>query len=173
VHLGQEIGDPGTGRFRSRYDAATLAQIGQERLAEWKSAPPLLRPKSLTQEDQYLSEGHLHVQERNRKWDAGDIASAWSENLILERFYAPVLDTPSYVSRIGHRWPDAQRTDGEQRSKLARSGSASLPPYESQADATEGRHFIRTWPKSIFWAVVLLVMAATLGASFAFDRRRF
>ena len=54
-----------------------------------------------------MSEGLLHVQERNRRWEAGDIRAAWSENLILEKYYAPVLDTPSYISRTGHRWPAA------------------------------------------------------------------
>ena len=37
------------------------------------------------------------------------------ENLILEKYYAPVLDTPSYVSAQGHRWPASQRADAEAR----------------------------------------------------------
>ena len=39
VHLGVETSDPEAGRFRSRYDAATLISIGQERLVLWKDHP--------------------------------------------------------------------------------------------------------------------------------------
>ncbi len=52
VHLGLEIADPEAGRFRSRYDAATLSSIGHARLIEWKTNPPLARPERLTREDQ-------------------------------------------------------------------------------------------------------------------------
>ena len=140
VHLGVEIRDPDTGRFRSRYDAATLVRIGQDRLVVWKDHPPIERPRSRSREDQYMSEGLLHVHERNRRWEAGDMAAAWSENLILEKYYAPVLDTPSYISRTGHRWPPEQRADAEQRLGSARPAGS----FESRADVAEGRHFIRT-----------------------------
>ncbi len=167
VHLGVETSDQETGRFHSRYDAATLISIGQERLALWKDHPPIDRPRSRSREDQYMSEGLLHVGERNRRWEAGDIRAAWSENLILEKYFAPVLDTPSYVSRTGHRWPPGHRADAEQR-------LAALPPavgsYESRADATEGRHFIRTWSPVVFWMVVGLVMVGMLSACFLLDR---
>jgi hypothetical protein len=166
VHLGVETSDQEAGRFRSRYDAATLISIGQERLALWKDHPPIDRPRSRSREDQYMSEGLLHVQERNRRWEAGDIRAAWSENLILEKYFAPVLDTPSYVSRTGHRWPPGHRADAEQR-------LAALPPavgsYESRAEATEGHHFIRTWSPLVFWMVVGLVMAGMLTACFLLD----
>jgi len=160
VHLGFEIADREAGRFRSRYDAATLADIGRDRLAHWKREPPLRRPERLTREDQYMSEGLLHVQQRNRQWDAGNIPAAWCENLILEKFYIPVLDTPSYVSPTGHRWADAQRADAQQRFKAARSTSSE--PYESMADAGEGRHFIRTWSRVLFWAAVALLLSTII-----------
>ena len=170
VHLGVETADPEAGRFRSRYDAATLVSIGQDRLVLWKDQPPIERPRSRSREDQYMSEGLLHVQERNRRWEAGDIRAAWSENLILEKYYAPVLDTPSYISRTGHRWPAGQRADAGQRLASASSGAASS--YESRADATEGRHFIRIWSPFAFWTVVLLVVCGILVVCFAFDRAR-
>ena len=96
-----------------------------------------------------MSEGLLHAQERNQPMGSGRIRAAWSENLILEKDFAPVLDTPSYISRTGHRWPPGQRADAGQR-------LAASPPvedrYESRADAAEGRHFIRTWsPSSSGW----------------------
>lgn len=170
VHLGVETSDPGAGRFRSRYDAPTLISIGEDRLALWKSDPPIERPRSRSREDQYMSEGHLHVQERNRRWEAGDIPAAWFENLILEKYYAPVLDTPSYLSRTGHRWPDAQRADAQQR--LGAAPSASPRSFESLADAAEGRHFIRTWSPLAFWIVVTLAVCGIVAVAFVLDRRR-
>jgi hypothetical protein len=169
VHLGVEVRDPDTGRFRSRYDAATLARIGQDRLVKWKAEPPIERPRSRSREDQYMSEGLLHVHERNRRWEAGDMAAAWSENLILEKHYAPVLDTPSYISRTGHRWPAEQRADAEQRLGSARSATGS---FESRADVAEGRHFLRTWSPAVFWVVVLLGVSIILTGCFAFDPGR-
>ena len=166
VHLGVEIRDPDTGRFRSRYDPATLVRIGQDRLVVWKDEPPIERPRSRSREDQYMSEGLLHVHERNRRWEAADMAAAWSENRILEKYYAPVLDTPSYISRTGHRWPPAQRADAEQRSGAARSAGS----FESRADVAEGRHFIRLWSPAVFWVVVLLGVAVILLGCFIFGR---
>ena len=42
-------------------------------------------------------------------------AEAWRENLILERYFAPVLDTPTYASPQANRWPPEQRADLERR----------------------------------------------------------
>ena len=163
VHLGVEITDGSTFRFRSRYDAGELKRISEQRRREWQQNPPLARPASRSREDQYQSEGHQHVQERNRQWAAGNIVAAWHENQILELFYAPVLDTPSYLSKTGHRWPDEQRADALHR--LEASGAAPSQHYESLADAAEGRHFIRTWPLALFWGAVAVVLLAILGAS--------
>jgi hypothetical protein len=116
-----------------------------------------------------MSEGLLHVQERNRRWEAGDMRAAWSENLILEKYYPAVLDTPSYISKTGHRWPPRQRADAEGR--LGSSLAGALP-YESRADAAEGRHFIRVWSPGAFWIVVTLCVCGILAASFGVDRRR-
>jgi hypothetical protein len=160
VHLGQEIVDPEAGTFRSRYDAATLASIGRERLGEWKTDPPIRRPGRLAREDQYMSEALLHVQLRNRMWSANDFITAWHENLILEKYYAPVLDTPSYVSKAGHRWPDAQRVDAQQR--LVAAGGSASQAYESRADAGEGHHFIRLWSPLALWGTALSIVAVVL-----------
>ena len=160
VHLGREIVDPDAGRFRSRYDTATLTSIGQERLGEWKTNPPLNRPERLAREDQYMSEGLLHVQLRNRQWTANNFIAAWHENLILEKYYAPVLDTPSYVSKTGHRWPDAQRADAQQR--VAAAADSNAQAYESLADAGEGHHFIRLWSPLMLWGTALLLVAIVL-----------
>lgn len=161
VHLGVAVTDD-TVTFRSRYDAEALRMIGDERAAMWKATPPLTRPASRSREDQYQSEGHLHVHERNRQWEAGNIGAAWYENQILERFYAPVLDTPSYLLATGHRWPEEQRLDALRRHEAT---GVSSTPYESKADATDGRHFIRTWPPALFWAVVGALLATILAVS--------
>ena len=153
VHLGVETSDAEAGRFRSRYDAATLLSIGQDRLAFWKDHPPIERPRSRSREDQYMSEGLLHVQERNRRWEAGDMSAAWSENLILEKYYAPVLDTPSYISRTGHRWPADQRAHADQRRAAASSvreprrchRRTPLHPDVVANRALDGRDYCGVW----------------------------
>jgi VanZ family protein len=135
VHLGEEIRDPAVGRFGSRYSGAELAAMGADRAARWKAEPPLTRPPRLSREDQYMTEGLQHVQARNAAWDAGDAFTAWRENLILEKWFAPVLDTPSYVSRTGHRWSPEHRAGAEVRTK-----------------GTEERSFIsRAYPYPLFY----------------------
>jgi VanZ family protein len=92
----------------------------------------------------------LHVQARNNAWE-GDIATAWFENRILEKYFAPVL-------AIGHRWPPEQRADGQRRVGIV---AASSRPFVSHA---QGEFPILTWSKSAFWAVVAaIVLAIALG----------
>lgn len=120
VHVGHVIADPSIGEFRSRYPAAQLHALSDARAARWATDPPLIR-RTLAREDQYRSEGEAHVRARNDAWERGDVARAWGENLILETYYAAVLDTPSHISRTGHRWHPDHRTDAERR-------MAALPP---------------------------------------------
>ena len=75
-----------------------------------------------------MTEGLQHVQARNTAWTNGDAVTAWHENRILEGAFAPVLDTPSYLARTGHRWSPAQRADeaahgDERRSRTRIFGS--------------------------------------------------
>jgi hypothetical protein len=170
VHLGYEIADADGGRFRSRYESSTLAELSVDRAARWKRDPPVQRPPSRSREDQYFSEGLWHVQERNRRWEAGDIPASWSENVILEKYYRPVIVTPSYISKTGLQWPDAQRVDAERRAAAMRTTPAAN--YESRADAAEGRHFIRLWPKPTFWMIVVIVAGAMLALAMLVDRGR-
>ncbi len=133
VHMGYEIVDPGIGTFVSRYSAAELPLVRDERARRWRGQPPLVQ-RRLSREDQYLSEGRFHVQWRNRMWTEGNVIAAWQENRILEIYYAPVLDTPSYISASGHRWPAEQRADAEARAaEAAGSRLASEQPYVSGA----------------------------------------
>lgn len=114
IHVGYAIDDPAGGRFLSRYSASQLDQLAADRAARWATDPPLVLAR-VSREDQYRSEAEAHVRARNNAWDAGDVRTAWHENLILERYYAPVLDTPSHVSATGHRWAPEHRLDAERR----------------------------------------------------------
>ncbi|MEO5823207.1 MAG: VanZ family protein [Vicinamibacteraceae bacterium] len=148
VHLGQRLEAPGIGTFASRYSAAELDALDRERAAAWRQAPPLVRPPRFSREDQYMTEGLQHVQARNLAWDRGDAFTAWRENLVLERFFAAVLDTPSYVARDGHRWRVAHRADAERRAA------------GSEPRAFESRAFpypIYPWSPVVVWLVALAV----------------
>jgi hypothetical protein len=145
VHVGYLIaGD--RWRFRSCFPAAALDQASADRTSTWRNTF-IERPKRLSAEDQYATEGLWHIQRRNLAWQAGDVTSAWYENLILERYFAPVLDTPSYVSRTGHRWGAEHRSDAEHRFAAA----APTTDYESQAQPAA----IHIWPKNTYWPIVL------------------
>jgi hypothetical protein len=161
VHLGYRIVDTAAGTFKSRYDVPTLAALSQERASAWAVNKPIVR--RLSREDQYLSEGILHVQERNRRWAAGDPVAAWHENLILETYYAPVLDT-TYPERTGapHRWAVSHRAEAERR---AASGG---PSYVSAADGG----FIRVWSRSALWILAGLLATGSGWAGVTSDRPR-
>lgn len=135
VHLGVEIRDEAIGTFGSRYTAGELAGLSSERAGRWTSAPPASRPPRLSREDQYMTEGLQHVQARNSAWDTGDAFTAWRENLLLEKWFAPVLNTPSNVSVTGHRWSPEHRADAAAR-----------------AQGTEGRPFTsRAYPYPLYY----------------------
>ena len=108
VHLGHEVYEPDIGVFWSHYDGATLKALGADRKRRWSSEPPI-HFRRISREDEYLSEALWHVQERNRAWGAGDVFTAWRENLILERYFEPTLDAPSYDTPVPPRWPARQR----------------------------------------------------------------
>ena len=153
VHLGHNIVDADAGVFRSRYTAHELAALSAERTAEWRTKPPL-EVSRLSREDQYFSEGIAHVRRRNERWSEGNIAAARRENLILEKYYAPILDTPSYVSATGTRWPDAQRAQAEEM--LATNPGFTI--YDSDALP----YPVFTWPRWLFWLVIATVIAGVL-----------
>jgi VanZ family protein len=157
VHLGYRVDDEEIGSFTSRWTASELLQVQDDKRAQWLASPPSVILVRLSREEQYLSEGIEHVQERNERWTAGDIRGAWLENRILEKYYEPVLDTPTHAG-AGHRWPPEQRTDAE-----SRAASAASAPFTS--NAYPYRLFL--WPKVLFW----LVIAAFTGAILVAGRR--
>jgi VanZ family protein len=115
VHIGYTIEDAETGSFESRFSEARLLALNATKAQAWAIHPLPLTIKRLSREDQYMSEGLLHVQARNDAWAADDMVASWRENRILEKYYEPVLDAPSYVSKTGHRWPAEQRTTAARR----------------------------------------------------------
>ena len=154
LHLGHDVVDPEAGSFVSRYSQPQLSALQAEKTAQWKAHPPPLVLRRLSREDQYLSEGLAHVRWRNKRWDAGDFASAWHENLILEKFFVPVLDTPTYEGKTGHRWPVEQRADAAARVQATPSYVSEAYPYR-----------IYTWPKTVFWLIVGGLAAALILAA--------
>jgi len=150
VHLGHEIIDPAIGSFGSRYTAEHLMALGDQRAASWAADPPLERPARLSREDQYMTEGLQHVAARNAAWDGGDVGVAWRENLILEKYFAPVLDTPSYVSATGHRWHPDHRADAE-----ARLADSAAQPFVSDAYP----YPLFYWSPFWLWAAAILAAA--------------
>jgi hypothetical protein len=153
VHLGHQIDVAGVGRFLSRYTSQELEALQRDRDARWQSNPPIGISR-LSREDQYLDEAIWHVRERNRRWDAQDATAAWHENLILERFFVPVLDWPTYMSPNGTRWPPEHRADAAAR-------ATANAAYVSAAEAQP----LMTWPRPGFWTAVIALVAAILAAT--------
>ena len=129
VHLGHAIDIEGIGRFLSHYSAGELQALQKDRDSRWRMQPPI-RIARLSKEDQYLDEALWHVRQRN----SSEPFDAWHENLILERFFVPVLDLPTYASATGTRWPPEQRAN-------VQAAMASAPRRTSSAR----RRRIRWW----------------------------
>jgi VanZ family protein len=153
VHLGSHVRDDEIGIFDSRWTADRLLALQSQKRAQWLASPPPVRLVRLSREDQYLTEGIQHVRERNRLWDGGRVGEAWLENRILEKYYEPVLDTPTHEGP-GHRWPPAQRSDAESR----RAVSTSPAPYVSRAYP----YSIYVWSPVAFWVCIGLASVALL-----------
>jgi VanZ family protein len=146
VHVGHEIVDAQAGVFRSRYDAVALRAAAAERGTVWQASPP---PQGgFAMEDHYLSEGLWHVQHRNSADGGRDSSTAWHENLILERYYSPVLDR-------GSRWSAGQRTEMERRFQDAAPNTyvSTAQPYP-----------IYTIRRGPLWAIagILVTVVASL-----------
>jgi hypothetical protein len=160
VHLGYRLDVEGIGTFLSRHTIDELNTAQADRNARWLTDPPV-GIRRLSREDQYLDEGLWHVRERNRRWDVGDITGAWRENLILERFFVPVLDRRTYASPDGTRWPPEHRADAESRADHSRRDFVSAAePYP-----------ILAWNKAVYWALVLTAMAVLAAISAAESRK--
>jgi hypothetical protein len=145
VHLGHEIADQQTGEFLSRYSAEELLAASRDRAARWQATPPreLLRTSI---EDHYLAEGVWHVQRRN---EVADPQRVWHENLILEKYFAPVLDFPTYSTGSGAKWAAEQRANAEAQARTeANAYRSTANPYP-----------IYTWNPALFWMCVIVVIS--------------
>ena len=158
VHLGYEIGGPGTVRFRSTFTPEALAEAGRDRASRWEGDPPVTL-RRLSREDHYLEEGLWHVQRRNVANAANDSFGAWNENLIVETFFAPVITYRSYAGDT--RWPAAQRQAAAQHEDDPRPFTSTAHPLP-----------IYTWNRWWFWSAVALAEAAIAAACFARGARR-
>jgi hypothetical protein len=147
VHLGYEVDATDTGRFLSRYGADELRAAARDRAERWKADPPSTLHR-MSVEDHYLAEGVWHIQRRNE----GTGLHAWKENLILERFFDPVLQYPTYSTPSGARWPP------EQRANLEAQYGHDPAPYVSDANP----YPIYTWNPMAFWTAVAVVVAAAV-----------
>lgn len=145
VHLGYEAGDGEAGTFLSRYTTGTLRELSAARAERWRADPPRAMPL-ISREDHFLSEGRFHVERRNTAAAAGDAWTAWQENLILERYYRPVLES----GVPGSRWPD------DQREQIRAAAAAGTRSYVSQAYPFPMYPWNRMW----FWGVTLSLIAA-------------
>jgi hypothetical protein len=161
VHLGFLVTSVEGGDFRSRYSGAELRTLGQERLERWRVNPPMLAGR-WSREDQYLSEAVWHVQARNLAAVRDDPATAWHENAILEDFFASALDTRSYISAAGFRWPPDQRERLSVRGRGTGRFVSRAAPYP-----------IFVWARAEYWIVVAAAVAGIVAGCRERKGRRF
>jgi hypothetical protein len=141
VHLGYTIRNGAAAEFRSQFDTAALQMAIADRSERWRTAAPSVE-QGIAREDHYLSEGQWHVQRRNEATSANDLWRAWNENLILETYFAPVLD-------LGSRWSPEMRAQ-------AASSAAQSGYYSSDAEP----YPIYVVSRSMFWSVIASLVAA-------------
>jgi len=167
IHLGAEIRDPGIGTFRSRFTGARLHELGAERTRRWAGGTPPVAGR-YGREDQYEAEALWHVRRRNfgmdpdRRGDPLELDVAWHENLILERYFGPVLDAASVAGAAGHRLAP------EQLAAVDAARARRDAPFVSDAEAMP----IYVWPVPAFWAMVMAAALVPLAAGMAVDRSR-
>lgn len=143
VHLGREVVLDSAAIFHSHYTADELLALQGDRARKWSSDPPRVL-RRLSQEDQYLDEGIWHIRRRN----VTEPFEAFNENLILERFFAPVLDIPTYAAPAPSRWPPEQRRAVE---------TAIVGAERATLVSTAEPYPIVTWPRATYWAIVAAV----------------
>ena len=148
VHRGSIVPESTVGRFVSTFSRAQLEAAAADRAARWPAAPPVT-PPGIAREDHYLTEGNWHLQRRNDAMRADDVWTAWNENLILEKYFAPLLD-------LGHRWEPAERERLSQRSVASANGYVSdAHPYP--ITTLRARHY---WGSAAAVSLVILMLAA-------------
>ena len=84
-----------------------------------------------------------------RRNEVADPQRVWHENLILEKYFAPVLDFPTYSTGTGAKWP------AEQRANAGAQAGAEAGAYRSNANP----YPIYTWSPVLFWMSVIAMLA--------------
>ena len=152
VHLGHEIRMSDAGVFRSAFSEEALRAAAADRAERWRMQPPVTA-SGIAYEDHYLSEALWHVQRRNAAFGDGNPWAAWNENLVLERFYTPVLD-------VGSRWLPEQRAD-----------TAALVAGRSGMYVSDAEPYpIFALPRLQFWLTIAGIVLAIGLASMAGPR---
>jgi hypothetical protein len=151
VHLGHENRDDEAGTFRSRFTVAQLLELSRDRAARWQGQM-VTAPRRLSREDQYPSEAMWHVRRRNERAEQMNLAAAWGENQILERFFLPAIRTPTYLSGAGAEWT------AEQRAHFAPHGATAPGAYVSDAEV----HPIYLWSQTTVWTLAAALIAGLL-----------
>jgi hypothetical protein len=145
AHLGYEIEDTAIGRFRSYFSRERLLALRDRRTGEW-ARRPLGPPPLLGVEDFFRTEAGWHVQHRNVSRERGDAFHAWKENLILETYYTPFLDTAPPRREGSFRLTPEERADLERR-------RPRRDPVPYASPALRERIVVRP-SKPVFWALV-------------------
>ncbi len=168
VHLGHEIRDGGdhqASAFTSRFSAADLRHLSGLRAKAWAgAAPPVVARYG--REDQYLAEALWHVRRRNqgmdpdRHGDPHELDVAWHENQIVERYFAPVLESSPAPGTTGHRLAP------EQLAMLDATRAHAGTVFVSDAEAFP----ILVWSPVRFWALALALSAALAVSGWATER---
>lgn len=160
AHLGHEIRDPRAGAFLSWHSPEELLLAAEDRARRWPvEGPPPARP--LAVEDHFQSEAGWHVNARNHAAGTGDLATAWRENRILERWYRPFL-------RLGHGWPPEQRL--AYREELRARQPRALGPSPAYRSPTLVGRVLPGPPRALLWTGAFALAGALAWA--AIPRRK-
>jgi VanZ family protein len=161
IHLGSVVQDAEAGSFRTRFTGPALIELGQARERRWGRGP-IPEQGLFTQEDQYLSEALWHVRRRNRALEAADVVTAWREQHILERYFAPILEVATAERPAGHALSAEQLTTIEGGRGRAAAGTSDASPIP-----------IVSWSPGVFWAWVAGAAGVLFAvAAFGGTRRR-
>lgn len=154
VHMGYHVRDESGDGLLSRFSVEDLRSASIDRGERWKNTPPV-ELRRLSREDQYLAEGIWHIQQRSIAFRNGDPRTALKENQILETWFAPVLDFPTYLT------PETERWSPEQKAAVAEKVVPGAEPFISDASPIP----IYTWSRAAFAiaASVLVLLFAVSG----------
>ena len=89
-----------------------------------------------------------------RRNEVDDPERVWHENLILEKYFAPVLDFPTWATGAGAKWPDGQRANA-----AAAAAGVGASPYHSTANP----YPIYTWNPLLFWSGIVAAIVVLTG----------